>query len=364
MEELSTLYHKGKGGAIYSWRVWTEGSSIFTEYGQIDGKKQISEKEATDKNVGKKNYIPAFQQAKIEALAMHKYKLDRKYSETVEDASQPLSLPMLAETYTPTKKIPFPADVQPKLDGVRCKVFWDGDGEIFLMSRSGKRYHSPGLEEVFKRNLPTNAKLDGELYIHGVAFDDISSKVKNNDEDGDLEYFVYDCEITDEENTEERPWSQRYMDINDVVSGFDDLSRIHITTTITVNSKQEIEDSLEFFLDQGYEGVIIRLHNGVYIPYRSSSLLKYKKFTDGEYRIVGVEPGEGKFRDMAIFTCITPEGRTFRCVPKGTAEHRRDLLTRGPELIDQLLKVKYFSLTEDNIPRFPVGLGIRLPEDL
>lgn len=34
--ESCVLYHEGRKGKLYSWRVWTEGAKIVTEYGQDD----------------------------------------------------------------------------------------------------------------------------------------------------------------------------------------------------------------------------------------------------------------------------------------------------------------------------------------
>lgn len=65
-----TLYHRGKAGGLYSWRVWTEGADILTEYGLVDGEKQIARKTATPKNVGRANATTAEEQAALEAKSM------------------------------------------------------------------------------------------------------------------------------------------------------------------------------------------------------------------------------------------------------------------------------------------------------
>jgi hypothetical protein len=45
-------------------------------------------------------------------------------------------------------------------------------------------------------------------------------------------------------------------------------------------------------------------------------------------------------------------------------EERKATYDTAGEHIGELLKVKFFELTDDDIPRFPVGIGIRLPEDM
>ena len=45
-------------------------------------------------------------------------------------------------------------------------------------------------------------------------------------------------------------------------------------------------------------------------------------------------------------------------------EERQETYKNADKYIGEHLKVKFFELTDDNIPRFPVGLGIRLTEDM
>src|SRR5690554_549977 len=91
--ELPTLYHKGKAGSLYLWRVWTEGADIVTEYGLVDGEKQIARKTATPKNVGRSNATTADEQAVAEAKAMWQNRRDRKYAESIKEAQEELIRP-------------------------------------------------------------------------------------------------------------------------------------------------------------------------------------------------------------------------------------------------------------------------------
>lgn len=142
-QNLPTLYHRGKAGGIYSWRVWTAGDEIFTEYGLLGGEKQVARRRATPKNVGRSNATTAEEQARLEARAMWQNKRDRKYSETVEGALAELIRPMLTTDFESRKarNVTYPVFVQPKLDGVRALVFWDEARRAWeVRSRSGKSY--------------------------------------------------------------------------------------------------------------------------------------------------------------------------------------------------------------------------------
>src|SRR5690349_15601664 len=139
---LPILFHRGKAGVLHTWRVWTEGHNIMTEYGQVDGLKQTSRKKAEPKNVGKRNEVSDWKQAELEAQSMWTAKRDRKYSDSPEGAQDPLLLPMLAHPYEKRKGkgIVFPCDVQRKFNGVRCLAAWVGD-KVVLYSRNGKTYN-------------------------------------------------------------------------------------------------------------------------------------------------------------------------------------------------------------------------------
>lgn len=78
-DELPPLYHQAKSGKIHVWRVWTEGDTIVTEHGQVDGEKLTARKRATPKNVGRSNETTAEEQARLEAKSMWQKKRDHKY---------------------------------------------------------------------------------------------------------------------------------------------------------------------------------------------------------------------------------------------------------------------------------------------
>jgi ATP-dependent DNA ligase len=124
------------------------------------------------------------------------------------------------------------------------------------------------------------------------------------------------------------------------------------------------------FLEEGYEGAIVREMDGEYrFGYRSNKLLKVKNFCDEEYEIVGFTTGVGRFEGCIIWICVTEDGicidsHEFKVVPQGTMEERKAMYDEAEDHIGEFLKVKFFELTDDGIPRFPVGLGIRLMEDM
>ena len=367
---MKRLYHKGSKGVIYTWEVWTEGADIVTRYGQLDGEQQTARKAAKPKNVGKKNETTAEAQAVLEARAMWKKKLDHKYKESIEDTEKEVFLPMLAidfEKRRGKKKDghTYPCDIQPKLDGVRCLVLWDGE-EIKLLSRKGKEYTLPHITTYLRTRLPHSLVLDGELYIHGETFQTITSWVKKlRPESARIELHVYDCiDLNDRECSWPERWEEKLsafftnIPVRDVP--------IKLVPTVECQGEDEVYEMQGEYLKDGYEGAVVRMYdNSKYrFGYRSKRLLKVKTFTDAEFEVVDFTCGVGKMKDCVIWVCKAENGKTFQVVPKGTMEQRKAWLDGANRRIGEWLKVKFFERTDDGMPRFPVGIGFRMKEDM
>jgi len=370
--KLETLYHRGSSEAIYSWRVWTEGADICTEYGQLEGKKQTARKKAEAKNVDKTNATTPETQAISEAKSMWTHRVERKYRRTLEEAKKDeVFLPMLAHPFEKRRGQKkeghtYPCDVQPKLDGVRCLAYWEED-EIKLLSRGGKDYTCPHITDVLRPILPPGMVLDGELYLHGTSLQTIASWVKRLQPNTyKIQYHVYDCVLLDDMDAK---WNKRYNALHAFTSGHASAlgDTVHLVDTFEAKNEEEILSIFGKVVEEGYEGAIVRMHDGseYRFGYRSNRLLKFKMFEDAEYKVIGVRSGKGRFAKCAIWTCAMPTGKdTFEAVSKGTMEEREEMLRNSKDYIGQMLTVKYHGKTDDGIPKFGVGVAFRMPEDM
>lgn len=360
--KLPILYHKAKGGDLRQWRVWSKDDAIFTEYGQVGGKLQVSEKQAVAKNVGRSNATTASEQARLEAESLWRFKVERKYSETPEAAQEELMLPMLAHKYEDRKKhVTYPAYIQPKLDGVRCLAKWE-DGDISLISRSGKPYTMPTVQKQLATWLPKDMILDGELYCHGMSCQTVTSYVKKWKPGSEkIVYHVYDVPVVDGYDT--LTWEERLDVQSDSVEESDNVS---IVPSIDVNSYEDMINRYGEFVQDGYEGAILRLSHGLYQwGYRSSELLKVKEFQDSEFKVIGAKDGRGKMKDGIVWICQNDlNNNTFDCTMKITMEQRRQMYASRDNYIGKLLTVRFFDRTDDDKPRFPVGIVFRDEKDL
>lgn len=345
----TTLYKKAKSGDIQEYTGWADGKNVCSVYGKVGGKMQTATIVCVGKNIGRANETSPVEQALLESAAKLQLKRDKGYFSTIEQAqTEVVFLPMLAKDGRKVK-IKYPCDAQPKLDGVRCMA---PDGK--LMSRGGKPYdvkHISDKLDVFGvGDVP-----DGELYIHGMALQDIVSLVKKPKPGSEkLQYWVYDYYSLKKE-----PWYTRSFNLT-LYDTIVPKGIIKIVPTYRVRDEEEMLAIHAQFIQQGFEGTILRDRNGKYeLGHRSSALIKWKDFQDDEFTITGYKEGIGKFVGCVIWECETIEGKKFNVAPKGTLEAKKAWYDDAPNIIGKQLTVRYFAFTNDGIPQFPVGITIR-----
>jgi ATP-dependent DNA ligase len=350
--ESQILYQKTKTSAINTWRVYTIGAQLFTEFGQIGGKLQTTPGTiCIATNVGRSNERNPEQQAIFQAEAMVKEQLRLKYSTTIEDASKVRVQVMLAQDGHGVK-LPPKFDVQRKFDGGRTFTI---NGDRVLQSRGNKTYNVAHITEELKKMFPADVMTDGELYLHGVPLQKIMSWIKKPQlQTNDIEYHIYDI-------PSDKPWIERRA----ILNSYKFSAHVKIVETYTVNSTEELVKLHDQFVEEGFEGAIIRLEgqHGYEFGKRSSSLLKWKNFEDSEFLIVGIEVGKGKYSECPIFVCKNDiNDKTFNVVPIGTMEIKKELL--NPSNIGKSLTVKFLGRSEDGIPKIAVGKCIRDKKDM
>ena len=258
--------------------------------------------------------------------------------------------PMLATHYD-KNRVKFPCLVQAKIDGVKGEICLIGN-EVHILSRTGKEYDVPHLREWAERHkdlLP----LDGEIYNHKeLTFQQICSAVKCKSEWTDkLRYVVYDKPVPN--MTNKNRWAELLSDLDDVEGP------IELCQTVVAHSYEEIERWHDYFVQQGYEGAIIRNMDGMYIEGRSGNLMKLKRFDTTEFEITDVVEAEGQDKGTALFRLRNGEYH-FCARPTGSKTLRASYLRDREKLIGRPCTVRHFGYTDGGvIPRFPVALGIR-----
>jgi DNA ligase-1 len=411
IQTLPPLYGIEKNGKIKTWtaNIYLKGKNPATdpafatiEHGQKDGKKQTTVRDYTEgKNIGKKNETTPLEQCIAETKRKWLDKKEKEsyqetmpasadlscittHSQTAAQIAAPIAgkkyFPMLAQKFEPdsstSKKHPiaFPCYVQPKLDGLRCIVYRDSmTGEIRRQSRTGTYFdtmsHIAESLAPFFQKFP-NAVLDGELYTSDIPFEELAGLIKKkklSEQDfirlSAIKYHIYD--IVDEKSA----YQKRYTDIKKMFAQIaaSTASSPHelppyICLVETIEAKTVAEFKAEFsrFIEEGYEGIMLRNKEGMYrCNYRSHDLQKYKEFEEDEFRIIGYTQGDGRDKGTVIWICETKDGKDFTVRPRGTMESRRKLFQTGEKYVGKMLTVIYQELTEEGKPRFPVGKDIR-----
>ena len=268
--------------------------------------------------------------------------------------------PMLAKSYDPLAR-PVPASVsvvvQPKLDGVRMLALVGRGGSIVrLFSRTGKSFDhliAPMFGCSIAAAAAAGTLLDGELYVHGAGFQSIVSAVKNARSPllPRLRYHLYDVVMA-------APYAARAAVVAAVAAKC--RERVSAVPSVAARGAAEVEALMTRWTKEGYEGVMLRDPAAHYESgKRSASLLKYKRFLDAEFEIVGHEEASGKDAGTVVFVCTTKSKSRFRVRPMGTRAERARMLRDAPSLVGKQLTVRYQGLTDGGVPRFPVGVGVR-----
>ena len=282
--------------------------------------------------------------------------------------------PMLA-TKADLEKIKYPVLATPKLDGIRCIMV---DGEA--MSRSMKPIQNEYVREVLEM-LPD---LDGELMVKG-DFNQVSSAIMKRTGEPDFTYCVFDIRS-------DKPYTERMSHLREIYRYLPEQIELILPTII--NNEEELLALLDKYLEEGYEGVMIRQPDSPYKYGRSTVkegyLLKIKRFFDDEAKIVRFV--EKKTNMNVLEKDELGYAKRSSCkdqlVPAGTlgsmvlSWHGKEFSVGfGPgitdaikqewwdtrddiELDDPLVTFRYQELSKDGIPRFGKMIGFRHEDDL
>jgi DNA ligase-1 len=359
---MKTLYKRTSTGAVQEWHMEVLGDRYRTHSGQLGGAIVTSGWViAQPTNVGRSNERTAYVQAKYEADNAYIKKLAQGgYKEDVNDIdTSEFFKPMLAKNYDDVK-FDFPVYTQPKLDGIRCIATADG-----LWSRQGKPILAvPHIWEALKGAFEYNPDLilDGELYADKLSQDfnkiiSLVRKAKPSPEElaesaAVIEYHVYDLPSST------GTFRQRSGELRALV--FRHLHRpIVFVETSVARDQSELDGFNAKFIQEGYEGQMIRVGESKYENKRSKGLLKRKEFKDAEYEIVSINEGLGNRSGMAGYvTYELGDGRTFGSGLRGSHEFCKQLLIDRDKYVGGQGTVRYFALTPEGIPRFPVTTAL------
>jgi ATP dependent DNA ligase domain len=420
------------------WRTYCENNVLCTEHGKEDGKMQTSRRTIAPLKSGKSaeehaldeckrgwlkkldvGYLPDEATNEFEELLQAKLSSggnNRGLIGVTSTKKKPIKkptaravtadvvyLPNLAKEYEFTKACRAYFDysigvyVQPKLDGNRALAYVSG-GEVFLMSRKGKQWM--WLDQIRRQILELlecyaiqserkieEVVLDGELYLHtlpleitGPKFNFISSvcktsRSKASEHEHLMQYHIFDLLVPEQPDLEQSERRELLEQLWGVKEDTDTPDLVLVRTEV-VYSEEGMKEYYSQFIEEEYEGIILRDRSLVYQQgKRQSELRKYKSFQDDEFEIVDALQAEGTQAGCVIWVCKTMNGDdptsrlpsrevdTFTTTIRGELEYRQQLYRDRDQYIGRLLTVRH-QTPRDEIeagtpPRFPVGIAIR-----
>lgn len=293
--------------------------------------------------------------------------------------------PMLAKE-AKLDKLKFPLTVQAKLDGIRAAVV---DGK--LLSRTLKPIPNAEIRAALEN--PWFEGLDGEIVVGPITAKDAyrrtSSFVMAESKTGEpWAFHVFDKWDTAYD------YPTRFQVAASIVAGkheFDGIP-VFVVPCETVRNAAELERYEDRIVEAGGEGIIARVPDAPYKFGRSGStgpLLKIKRFTDFEAKVVGVyeeqhnaneattnelgriqrsshkagKVGKGTLGGLILRAVNGPwEGVEFRCGTGFNAQQRAEfwaLAHDSADVFPEFAKIKAFEIGAKDAPRFPVFLGWR-----
>ncbi len=287
---------------------------------------------------------------------------------------------LLASAFDPDKA-KFPYAATPKVDGIRFLMI---DG--VAVSRSFKPIRNEYIQATLQANLPDG--IDGELTC-GDNFQDSTSGIMRIKGEPDFKVWIFD--YVDPDSEEIAPYKERLLQLaTKVISQrWPDLC-YEVLYPDPVEDLERVYELQENYMAAGFEGLMLRDPQGTYKMGRASVkeniLLKVKEFKDSEGVVIGFkekmhnfnEPvrnvfghierkgGQGGLEPAGVLGSfiIEWEGQELKCGSGLNDEQRKEIWDNQEKYVGKLVKFKYMSHGVKDLPRHPIFLGFRDPDDM
>lgn len=301
--------------------------------------------------------------------------------------------PMLASDYVEGKGH-FPCIAQPKIDGVRG-LTQEGQhtgrslkplGNLF----TGKLFGRPELNGC-------DGELAAELETHPRLCNLTTSATSTHSGEPFVLWWLFDLITV---ANEDENYFHRYKELTELVErlqripgNYEWAGRLRVVPSVVCKSEEELFAIDAKWLEEGYEGTIVRDPDGLHKAGRSTvkegGLLRIKRFSEEEAVVYAVEEGQTNNNTAQV----NELGNTFRSshaagmVPNGmigallcrdvktgqeitvgagrlTHTERKYLFENQNEVIGKTVKYKKFPKGEKDKPRFPTFQSFRNPNDM
>jgi DNA ligase-1 len=310
--------------------------------------------------------------------------------------------PMLASD-ADLSKLKYPVIIQPKIDGARA-LNLDGN----LTGRSLKPHRNKHVAQVFSK--PQFLGLDGEMMVGRPTDSDLcrntTSALSSIKGEPSVTWAVFDYLIPGVIGLRYEDRLKALHDFLQSPAGHAIGRFVYLVESKLVFGLQELLDQESQWLDEGYEGLIVRDPNGLHKQGRSTvkegGLLRVKRFIEVNATVLELIEGqtngnEAKLNELGLTersshqanmapngmlgkmicrldedvldpgnpsTVLFPKGMIITVSPGNMphSERLRYWLHPG-ELVLQQVKVKMFPKGVKDKPRFPTFVALRMESD-
>lgn len=298
-------------------------------------------------------------------------------------------------------EIKYPILASYKLDGIRC-LFIKGE----MLSRSLKPIVNKQLREKFEPLIEHSKKhdliLDGEIYSPELTFQEITRYVMTQDfEDkksikkhGEIltipNHLKFYCFDGIRNNEFEQPFAERTLyNVMALMYIYENL--VEVVGHKNMELKEDIEKYFNEALEKGYEGLILREHNGKYKCGRGTIkeglIYKVKPFKTFDATIVSVvqatkvDPNaEKKINELgrsvtskkkddriliekASAFWVNYKFAPLKVVLAMTDEEKKEIWAKRSTYIGKMIEYKGMLIGAKDVPRHPVMIRFREDKD-
>ncbi|SDM00499.1 DNA ligase-1 [Geoalkalibacter ferrihydriticus] len=234
-----------------------------------------------------------------------------------------------------------------KLDGVRGR--WDGRE---LRSKNGHLFRPP---EAFIRGLP-DFPLEGEIWGGRETFGQTAAVVQRaRDDEGwlGLQFVIFDVPAAEGGFTDRIAKARAWFAAHPSDYAF-------VIPQVPVRDRAHLREELRRVESLGGEGLIVRKPDALYLPGRSTEILKVKNYQDAEALVIAHFPGSGRNTGrLGSLLAELPDGTRFK-VGSGFSDAERE----NPPPVGAIITFKYYGFYPSGIPKFPSFLRLRQDQDL
>ena len=322
--------------------------------------------------------------------------------------------PMLAASHTSdVSSFPWKWETlfaTPKIDGIRGLIV---NGT--LVSRSFKPIPNVTIRRILERVLPEGA--DGEITC-GSLYDTTSVVMSENTKCTNFTFSWFDWAFPFKTNWIPKEQATSLLSKGDDINvpyidrinavaeympvveqnvrsntGTIDEPNFKIVPLIPTEIKnvQELQNYNSLVLNQGYEGVVVRIPHGRYKCGRSTIneglMIKIKQYADCEAEIIGTEElmrnineknvdnfgnvkrsssidGMVRGNTLGAIVAMTPKYEVFKIGTGFTSDERDSIWANRDKIVGHFVKYKCATTGSKNLPRNPVFIAIRHKDDI